>query len=106
MSRQLAFTGTEPVFQRVWQQIVRTRGLDAVPNVLSRRVFDLLLEEKAVTFCDEIFLHSTISRVYPEGYEGEFYQGTQFFLNNEFVMMVRRGLDLEITRKLHNRYVR
>ncbi|KAM7308378.1 hypothetical protein ISCGN_012012 [Ixodes scapularis] len=96
-------TSTDPMFRRVLQQVVRTGGLATVPQVLSRRVFDLMLDEKAVIFCDKLFLDSTIFRLYPEGYEGKFYQGTHFFLVNEFVMMVRRKLDPEITRKLHMR---
>ncbi|EEC16515.1 hypothetical protein IscW_ISCW012750 [Ixodes scapularis] len=98
-------TSTDPMFRRVLQQVVRTGGLATVPQVLSRRVFDLMLDEKAVIFCDKLFLDSTIFRLYPEGYEGKFYQGTHFFLVNEFVMMVRRKLDPEITRKLHMRFV-
>ncbi|CAN7986496.1 unnamed protein product [Ixodes hexagonus] len=80
------WTSPRPLYQQLWKQVLRTGGLVSVPEVLSRRVFDLMLEEKAIFFCDELLLHSTIARVYPEGYEGEFYRGNDFFINNEFTM--------------------
>ncbi|KAM7312910.1 hypothetical protein ISCGN_009814 [Ixodes scapularis] len=45
---------------------------------------------------------STIENLFV-GYEGKFYQGKDFFIVNEFAMMVRRELDPKITRKLHMR---
>ncbi|KAG0427753.1 hypothetical protein HPB47_025218 [Ixodes persulcatus] len=100
---RIFMTSHLPAHQRLWQQILRTGGQLPVPELLSRRVFDLMLEEKAVFFCDDIILYSNIARLYPEGYVGEFYMGTDFFINNEFTMFVRRDLDARIIRQLHKR---
>ncbi|EEC06088.1 hypothetical protein IscW_ISCW004757 [Ixodes scapularis] len=88
-------TSSRPAYQRLWQQILRKGGQQAVPDVLSRRVFDMMLEEKAVFFCDDILLYSNIARIYPEGYVGEFYMGNDFFINNEFTMFdwVRNAME-------------
>ncbi|KAG0428679.1 hypothetical protein HPB47_024357 [Ixodes persulcatus] len=92
-----------PLYKQLWQQVLKTGGLISIPEVLSRRVFDLMLEEKAMFFCDLLLLYTTIARVYPGGYDGEFYRGYDYVINNEFTMFVRKGLDPRIRRKLHLR---
>lgn len=93
-----------PVHQRLWRQILRNKGLVSIPEVLSKRTFDLMLDEKAVMFCDDTLLHSSIARFYPHhSYTGEFYMGTDYFINNPFTMFLRRSLDPVLKVKIHKR---
>ncbi|KAH7946102.1 hypothetical protein HPB49_020408 [Dermacentor silvarum] len=100
---RLFSTSTRPDYQRLWRQVQRWKAVAPPSWVLSKPAFDMLLEEKAIFFCDDILLYWTVARLYPNGFEGEFYMGTDYFLNNEFTMFVRRALDKELTKKIHLR---
>ncbi|XP_050035416.1 uncharacterized protein [Dermacentor andersoni] len=100
---RLFSTSTRPDYQRLWRQVQRWKAVAPASWVLSKPAFDLLLEEKAIFFCDDILLHWTVARIYPNGFEGEFYMGTDYFLNNEFTMFVRRTLDKDLIKKIHLR---
>ncbi|KAH6931075.1 hypothetical protein HPB50_022052 [Hyalomma asiaticum] len=101
--QRLFSTSTRPDYQRLWRQVQRWRGVTSATEILSKPTFDLLLEEKAVFFCDDILLYWTIARVYPNGVDGEFYMGTDFFINNEFTMFIRREFDKGVIKKIHKR---
>ncbi|XP_077485162.1 ionotropic receptor 93a-like [Amblyomma americanum] len=96
-------TSNRPDYQRLWRQVQRHRTVTTANQILSKPTFDMLLDEKAIFFCDDILLYWTIARVYPQGFDGEFYMGTDFFINNEFTMFVRRTLDKNIIKQIHQR---
>ncbi|KAH7934465.1 hypothetical protein HPB52_025696 [Rhipicephalus sanguineus] len=48
-------------------------------------------------------LYWTVARLYPNGVDGEFYLGTDFFINNEFTMFIRREFDKGVIKKMHLR---
>ncbi|KAH9382808.1 hypothetical protein HPB48_023370 [Haemaphysalis longicornis] len=92
-----------PDYQRLWRQVLRWNGLKTAAEMVSKPIFDIILEEKATFFCDDTMLYMTVARLYPKGFEGEFYMGNDYFINNEFTMFIRRGLDQKIINEIHKR---
>ncbi|KAH9367898.1 hypothetical protein HPB48_018983 [Haemaphysalis longicornis] len=94
---------SRPEYQRLWRQVVQYDGLRTAAEMVTKPIFDIVLEGKAVFFCDDTMLYMTIARLYPNGFEGEFYMGTDYFINNPFAMFARRSLDPNIITQIHNR---
>ncbi|KAH7951094.1 hypothetical protein HPB52_004725 [Rhipicephalus sanguineus] len=91
------------LFSRLWRQVQRYRSVTSATEILSKQTFDEVLDEKAIFFCDDIMLYWTVARLYPNGVDGEFYLGTDFFINNEFTMFIRREFDKGVIKKMHLR---
>ncbi|KAH8023532.1 hypothetical protein HPB51_014781 [Rhipicephalus microplus] len=100
---RLFSTSNRSDHQRLWRQVQRHRSVTSAARILSKETFDDILDEKALFFCDEFMLHWTAARLYPNGVNGEFYIGTDFFINNPFTMFVRREFDRDLIKKLHLR---
>ncbi|KAL1440507.1 hypothetical protein MTO96_009364 [Rhipicephalus appendiculatus] len=96
-------TSARPDYQRLWRQVQRYRSVTSATEILSKQTFDEVLNERAIFFCDDIMLYWTVARLYPNGVDGEFYLGTDFFINNPFTMFVRRELDKGVIKKMHLR---
>ncbi|KAL3225957.1 hypothetical protein MRX96_025301 [Rhipicephalus microplus] len=96
-------TSTRSDHQRLWRQVQRYRSVTSATQILTKETFDEVLNERAIFFCDDIMLYFSVARLYPNGVDGEFYLGTDFFINNPFTMFVRREFDQGLIKKMHLR---
>ncbi|KAH9367816.1 hypothetical protein HPB48_008071 [Haemaphysalis longicornis] len=63
----------------------------------------LVLEEKAVIIGDEFFLRFSIADNFKHGFEGEFYTVKNIVPISLATMFVRRSLDKNIIKRIHDR---